>query len=137
MLTENEVVDHVANWLKAAGWHIDKTCHDTARGDDIAATHSDGSKIFVECKGAVSRQGNELDSWDRSAMAIFGAIKETEQLRPTERHAIAVPDTEAYRKTIGSLNSFFVRQNISVLWVQPNGDVFATGAPNRLQGTDS
>ena len=74
MFTENEVVDYVVDWLKLNGCHIDSTCHDTQRGDDVAATLPDGTQLFVECKGAISRKhGGKLDDWQSSAMAVFGA----------------------------------------------------------------
>lgn len=136
MMTENEVVDAVAVWLQRHGCTIEKTCKDTARGDDIAAKCKDGSELFVECKGSISRRDNELDSWLNSAMAVFGAIKDIEEKRPNARHAIAIPDTDKYRAAIEPLNKFFVRQKISVLFVHPSGHVRHIGAPNNaLQAT--
>ena len=132
LLTEDEVVDLAVSFLEEHGYKIDGTCKNTARGDDIAATFVDGSRLFVECKGAISRQGNELDAWLNSAMAVFGAIKESEQLRPEHRHAIAVPDIESYRKTLGPLNAFFAREKITLLWVQASGSVSVEGASNHL-----
>src|SRR5690606_10658633 len=104
-MTENEVVDCIERWLRDRGFTIQGTCKNTARGDDVAATARDGARLFVECKGSISRQSNPLDSWHNAAMAIFGAIKDTEELRPEHRHAIAVPDTEQYRRTIGRLDN--------------------------------
>ena len=127
MLTENEVVDHVKAWLESNGYRIDSFRKDTARGDDIAATHTDGSRIFIECKGSISKHGNESDAWQKSAMAVFGAIKETEQIRPTNQHGIAIPDTAEYRKILEPLDSFFMRQKISLFWVQANGNVSPAG----------
>lgn len=134
MMTENDVVDTVACWLEKRGCRIEKTCKDTARGDDIAAVFENGSRLFVECKGSVSKRNNELDSWLNSAMAVFGAIKDTEEKRPNARHGIAVPDTEKYRNALEPLNDFFLRQKISVFFVHPDGHVREAGAPNKLLG---
>lgn len=128
-MTENEVVDSVERWLTQGGWTVGGACRNTQRGDDLAAVLGDGSRLYVECKGAVSLHGNDLDSWKNAAMAVFGAIKDTEELRPGASHAIAVPDTQAYRRTIGGLNDFFVRQRVSIFWVLPDGRVQQEGAP--------
>ncbi len=106
------------------------TRHNTAKGDDIAAVLKDGTRLFVECKGSISPRGNQLDCWEKAALAIFGAIVDTETHRPADRHAIAVPDTEMYRATLQRLGTFLVRQAITLLWVRPDGSILVDGAPN-------
>lgn len=129
-LTENKVVEFTAAWLETNGFKLtQKPKINTQAGDDISAISKNGVHLFVECKGSVSKLNNQLKDWDSAAMAIFGAIKDTEEKRPSDRHAIAIPNTEPYRKTIGQLNSFFAKQRISVLWVDKDGLVTPTGAP--------
>ena len=122
-MTENEVVDCVAAWLTRSGAEVVSTAKGRRRGDDVAASLPNGSRLFVECKGSVG------DDWKCAAMAVFGAIKDTEELRPDATHAIAVPDDESYRRTIGRLDGFFVRQRIVVIWVQADGQVKLEGSP--------
>jgi hypothetical protein len=127
-MTEDNVVDTLAEWLGKRGCQINRIAHGTQRGDDVDATLVDGRSLFVECKGAVSKHGNPLGSWECAAMAFFGAIKQTEELRPSALHAIAIPDTGWYRKTIAPLHGFCARQRITVFWVQPDGHVLQEGA---------
>jgi len=130
-MTENEVVDHVARWLADAGHRIDSTCHNTSKGDDIAATLRDGTTLFIECKGALSRQGAQLDCWKSAALAVFGAIVDTETNRPEHKHAIAFPDTPLYRATFERTGGFLARQSVTLLWVGADGSVSMAGAPNK------
>ena len=96
MLTENQVVDFVAAWLEKHGHTIEVKHKDTAKGDDIKAVSSTTKEeIFVECKGAVSKSGNEISEWTSASMALFGAVLDTEYKRPASHHAIAIPDTKS------------------------------------------
>ena len=127
-LTENEVVRFMAEWLRKNKFEVIKEKYNTQRGDDIEAVSANRANLLVECKGSISKFGNKLNDWNNSAMAIFGAIKEIEEIRKNDQHAIAVPNTEPYRKTIGRLNSFLVRQGIIIFWVDKDGGVTQTGS---------
>jgi len=129
-LTENDVVEYVVTWLTEKRYAINGTCKNTARGDDIAATSPSGDKLFVECKGSISRHGNRLDEWHNTAMALFGAIVETEHKRPNDTHVIAVPHTHAYHSLFDPLikSGFLIRQRIVLFWVHANGGIDVLGA---------
>ena len=128
-LTENEVVKVVSDWLQRIGYTMLKDpCFDTAKGDDISATSPDGSELYVECKGSISKKGNMLSDWVSSAMAVFGAIVETAHKRPKHIHAIAVPATEPYKRTLEPLRDFFIKQDITLIWVNKDGTVSVDGA---------
>lgn len=136
-LTENQVVDSVASWLTGIGFRLSEPVkHGRQRGDDIAAASKDGRLVFVECKGSISQAGNQLKDWDYSAMAVFGALKETEEKRPEDLHAIAVPSTARYKMTLGPLEPFLERQKIALFWVHADGRVVVGGATNGLFVTD-
>lgn len=129
-LTENKVVELTAAWLKKQGFELTQEPKiNTQTGDDISVVSKHGVHLYVECKGSVSKRNNQLDDWKSAAMAIFGSIKEIEEKRPCDRHAISIPNTEPYRKTIGQLNFFFARQGISIFWVDKDGFITLTGAP--------
>ncbi|WP_107433583.1 hypothetical protein [Stenotrophomonas maltophilia] len=132
-LTENDVVTITASWLEEHGFRLTEPLKlNRRKGDDIAAMRGDGTRLFVECKGAVSLTGNVLHDWYNAAMAMFGAIRETEGERKLDLHAIAVPDTIPYRKTLGSLEAFMARQGILLFWVHGNGEVLLGGATKRM-----
>lgn len=132
-LTENMVVILLISWLESNGCkRLEEPKLNNARGDDIKVMLPDGQNLIVECKGAVSRSGKMLSDWCNSAMAVFGAIKETEEKRPGDLHAIAIPDTTKYQTTMKPLDSFLERQGIVLFWVQQDGGVQVAGAATRL-----
>ena len=131
MLTENEVVECAASWLEHQGFIIMQKRTNTAKGDDIIARKlPDGKALNIECKGAQSLHGNQLDTWKNAAYALFGAVIEVEYKRPSELHAIAIPDIDSYRNMLNGLKEFFSRQQISLLWISENGAVDVWYAPN-------
>ena len=68
ILTENDVVNAVASFLKNNNYTIDIVRSTTQRGIDIEATKPDGTRCFVEAKGATSskpgskRYGEEFNN---------------------------------------------------------------------------
>ncbi|MFV7511507.1 hypothetical protein ACNPM2_03830 [Stenotrophomonas geniculata] len=135
-LTENDVVTITVEWLEQHGFSCTEPPKlNRRKGDDIAVLGPDGTRLFVECKGAVSLAGNVLNDWGNAAMAMFGALRETEGGRKLDLHAIAVPDTGPYRKTLGPLEAFMARQGILLLWVHGTGEVFLGGATGRISKT--
>lgn len=128
-LTEDEVVIFVSKWLeKTRGFNIEKICLGTAKGDDISAVSPNGVELYVECKGSISKNGGTRSDWDSSAMAVFGAIVQTAHKRPEHTHAIAVPETEPFKRTLGPLCDFFIKQGITLFWVKKDGTVTVDGA---------
>lgn len=121
-LTEDTVVDGLCEWLVSEGWEVLSSRHATAPGDDVHAKKGD-IEIFIECKGAVSKNGRTLDHWKCAAHAVFNAIRDAECFRPDHLHGVAIPDSEKYRNLVGLLRSFFARENIAIFWVRSAKEV--------------
>jgi Holliday junction resolvase-like predicted endonuclease len=109
MLTENDVVDAVAEHLRKNGWHIERTRSTNERGHDILATKGE-TTLAVEVKGGKSskphtaRYGKPFDSGQKrshvavalyKAATVFGAG----QYRP----GIALPSDDRHRKLIEAI----------------------------------
>lgn len=131
LLTEDDVVRYTVTWLERCGFRMVKPpCFGRSKGDDVSAVNDNGVEIYVECKGAISKSGNKLHDWQNAAMAIFGAIVETEFRRPSKRLAIAVPETASYRTMLDPSRNFLARKSITLLWVRQGGEIIVDGAPN-------
>lgn len=125
MLTENDLVDAMRSWLEADGYSIKSYCYDTQRGDDIHAVDSNGKDLFVECKGAFSKAGNELNHWRNASGSFFNALRDAVHFRPTAMHAIAVPDIKPFHDLFDCLRDTLDQNGIAVFWVKSKREVTA------------
>jgi hypothetical protein len=123
VLTEDEVVDAVCEWLRADGYVITQQLLATQRGFDIVA-RKDGVDLVVEAKGAGSskshtaRHGREFDSgqvFSHVAKAVLKALRVESQ--GTFRGAIALPDNAAHRREIDQISTALTQVGITVFWV--------------------
>ena len=91
MLTENDVVDAVANHLRADGWRVESTSSTNKRGHDILVT-KDGVTLAIEAKGEtrqvvrVEEPGDLLPRFFRDAEAGVGAALASASLLGAEHH---------------------------------------------------
>jgi hypothetical protein len=106
-MTENDVVDAVASYLKAEGWTVTKTCTTEQRGIDLIAERGNEG-LFLEAKGGTSskegtgRYGKGFSTnqqRDHVANAVLTALK-LRSSEPKSRVAIAFPDTSTHRRHI-------------------------------------
>lgn len=127
MLKEDCVVLITCDWLASQGWHIDSRRLGTSKGDDIVARDSSGKILLVECKGSVSpRTGSEFSGnylWRSAAGAIFNCLRAIEQDKDSASIAIALPNVSAYQGLLRDMQDFFIRNNLLVFWVEPDGVV--------------
>lgn len=128
-LTEDEVNDMAATWLKQRGLSLIDQRKGTAKGDDIKAEWPNGDRLAVECKGYVSKNGKELHHWSCAAGAVFNVLRDSCQCKDSERVAIAVPDEVQYRELLGPLKNLLVAQRVAVLFIRSDGFVDTWGWP--------
>lgn len=121
MLTENEVVLFMCDWLKTRGYTVKSYKLNTSPGHDIEAVSPAGLTICIECKGAKSpRSGKAFDldyQWRAAAGALFNAVVLKEKKKRSIDVAIALPKIARYSEFMESLREFCKREEIKVYWV--------------------
>ena len=103
MLTENDVVDAVANHLRANGWRVESTSSTNERGYDILAT-KDGVTLAIEAKGETSskagsrRHGQAFNS-GQAMSHVFRALHKAASVFSEGQHraGIALPANDRHR----------------------------------------
>ena len=132
MLTENEVVQAVVQYLSDQGYEIDQALSTSQKGIDIEATHPARGKSFVEAKGATSsiitskRYGKEFDSKQIKKNVGVALLKsfQTMQLHPESIVAIALPNNEGHRKVIESIKEPIKNSVLKVYMVNNDASIY-------------
>lgn len=129
-LTEDETIEILISHLKQDGWKIVDYCLGQTHGEDIVASKSD-TILVVEVKGA--RAGDNSPQKKREHFksgqikSHFGSalvkILGEKYLNPQRKFAIAHPNDEDIKKTIGHLIPFLERLGITHYWVSGDGAV--------------
>lgn len=129
MLYEDQVVEAVARFLSAHGWHIESRVTSKQHGDDLVAT-KDARRLLVEAKGetssdpTTSRYGSEFSL---NQVGTHVGVAVLRSLRWVSRGdvdaAIALPDNERHRRKVGEVSVALHRAGIGVLWVSPDMSV--------------
>jgi Holliday junction resolvase-like predicted endonuclease len=127
MLTENQVVDAVCEFLLSQGWQIDSKAQTTQKGHDIVA-RKDRTILIIEAKGETSdrkgsaRHGKPFDSAqcrDHVANALFSAAEAFQISLPLNKRllGIALPKTKMHQKLIDQIKVALDVLEIAVFWV--------------------
>jgi len=123
MLTEDDVVAAVCEWLRADGYEIRQQLLATQRGFDIVA-RKDGVGLVIEAKGAGSskahtaRHGREFDSGQVFSHVAKAVLKALRTVSAGEaRGAIALPDNAAHRREIDQVHAALAQAGVVVFWV--------------------
>lgn len=124
-LTEDEVVTILSKKLEKDGWIIKNQCFGQTKGNDIEAIR-EGYILIVEAKGARANDysptkkrsyfssGQIKSHFGRAIVKIMSDIEKN----PKNIYAIAHPDDELIRKTIGKLIPQLEKLNIKHFWVK-------------------
>ncbi len=125
MLTENDVVLAVSDFLKNEGYSIEQTLNTSQQGIDIEATNKNGIRCFVEAKGATSskigskRYGKEFNSNQIKTHIGVALLKsfQTLQLHPGSEVVIALPSNSGHRKILDSMVTPIKIQALKLSWL--------------------
>lgn len=129
-LTEDEVVRILSDKLQMEGWKIVNQCFGQTRGNDIEAV-KDGRILIVEAKGAKSNDYSptkKRESFDSGQIkthfgkAMVKIMTEIEK-NPNHLYAIAHPDDELIRKTIGKIIPQLEKLNIKHYWIKKDDKI--------------
>lgn len=134
MLDENAVVRAIATWLEELGWTIESTCTTTMHGDDIVA-RMDEARLVVEVKGETSsrpgsaRSGRPFDGKQVESRLAKAVLRCLESLSADDSTltAMGLPDNDAYRNRVHSIEKTINRLGIVVMWVAQDGHVSLQG----------
>ncbi len=135
ILTEDEVVDAVIDYLTQDGWEILGVAHAHEHGDDITAER-DGVRLIVEAKGAGSskvgtkRFGlvfNRGQVRTHVAVAILRMLGVTST--GTARAAVALPDNQHHRDVFGKAARSILAAGVGAFWVDAEGHVSEAQLP--------
>ncbi len=129
-ITEDETVTILIDYLKQCGWIIDSFCLGQTHGNDIVASKSNAI-LIVEAKGARAGDNSptkKRDHFDSGQIKThFGKalvkVLDEIHLNPQNNFAIAHPDDNDIRKTIGHLTPFLKTLGIKHFWVSADGTV--------------
>jgi len=128
-LTENEIVEAVAEHLKRSGWEIKQTSNTTQHGVDILAARGEFT-LAIEAKGGGSskpgshRYGMPFDAKQKRthvAVAVLAALGELS--RGQHRAALAFPDDPRHLGLIEEIWPTLQKLGIDVYFVGPDKSV--------------
>jgi len=123
-LTEDETVTILMEYLKSDSWTIESYCLGQQRGYDIVATRAN-DRLYIEAKGAKAsnqsptKRRSYFDSGqikDHFGKAIVKSL-ETKIEHPNALVAIAHPDDQDIRRTIGGTIPLIGKLGIMHFWV--------------------
>ncbi|MBO0423090.1 hypothetical protein [Enterococcus plantarum] len=125
LLTENEVVEIMMNYLNSQGYTIERYATTTQTGIDIEA-FKNGNKICIEAKGATSsmkdsaRYGkpfNDNQVKNHIGKAVVAALKVLNQECKDTISAIALPNNATHRKQIDQIQTPLKQLGVKVFLV--------------------
>lgn len=131
MLTENDVIGAVADYLRKSGYSIQQQLNTSQKGIDVEAKHPQKGLYLVEAKGATSskptsnRYGIEFNSNQIKTHIGVALLKsfQTLQATPDATVAIALPNNHRHRNVISSMETPIRNSGIKILLVNSNGSI--------------
>ncbi len=133
MLTENDVVEHVARFLGGRGYAIEQALGTSEKGVDIVAvSERDGRRLLIEAKGATSSKEHTArfgkpftpaQARSHVARAFFEAARVVSKGREDERAALALPRDRYHEGLIAQVARALELLEVSVFWVSSDGTV--------------
>lgn len=131
MLTENDVSDAVRKYLVANNYWITQQLTTNQTGVDIVAVAENGTKCFVEAKGATSskptsnKYGKEFDKSQvktHVGVALVAAFKVKNEF-PNSESIIALPDNLNHVALIESMKASILASGIQVWFIADSGTI--------------
>ena len=131
MLSEDDVVSAVCDYLKKNGYHVVSSCTTKQQGVDVVAENqSSKSMLRVEAKGETSndptsaRFGKPFDNAQVHSH-VAGAFHAAAAMLSDngDRVAMAFPDTPLHRRYVERIGEAIRRLDLAVFWVGAGRDV--------------
>jgi len=140
MLTENQVIAAVTQFLVGKGYAIERVSTTLQHGDDIIACHiASGIRLYVEAKGETSAQAtsarhdqpfNRNQVLSHVSRAFYRAAAMQQQGAPgaLRRVGIALPDNALHKQRVVAIQAALDRLQIAIFWVNAAQEVTVTPA---------
>jgi hypothetical protein len=127
MLTENDIVTLLTDYLKKKGYEIHQSLGTTQKGVDIIAQNKNHT-LYIEAKGETSSMehtnrfgnafdGNQIKSHVSRAVLASMAILQNKPAGQKTKVGIALPDTGGHRELIDRILNPLKTLGIKVFWV--------------------
>ena len=127
MLTENDIVEKLAEFLQKNGYEIEQKLTTNQTGIDIIA-ENDFEKIYIEAKGETSasktskRFGlpfnrNQVKSHISVALLATMIVISSKPSGIKTKVGIALPDNEEHRRVINKIIPALKKLDIKLYWV--------------------
>lgn len=126
VLTEDEVIDAVRDYLIARSWRIVSRATAIQRGDDLVAER-DGERLVIEAKGGGSSKAgtarfgktfNKGQVFDHVGKAVLKALRVVSA--GEYRAGVALPDDPAHRAEVAKVRAALDSLGVAVFWVNEN-----------------
>ncbi|MBK6543461.1 MAG: hypothetical protein IPG10_19735 [Flavobacteriales bacterium] len=127
-LCEDEVVGHLAAWFRLQGFAITKETRGHHHGIDMDVVRN-GERIVVEAKGARGNKSTRKhDYFDQNQIKVHLGMALVKALELKLKHpeaivAIAHPEDDLVKRTIGRLVEQLAGMGIRHYWVSGTGSV--------------
>lgn len=127
MLTENDIVEKVAEFLVSRDYKIEQSLTTNQQGIDLIA-ESKSEKLFIEAKGETSasktssRYGlpfnrNQVKSHIGVALLATMKVISSQPAGKRTKAGIALPDNEEQRRVIDKIYPALKKLDIRLFWV--------------------
>jgi hypothetical protein len=134
MLTENELVQTLAEYLRQNGYRIDKQLTTLEQGIDLDATHiASGQRLVVEAKGGTSSKEStarfgkpfsQNQAKSHVSVAFYCAARMSQKYAPQAvQVALAFPDDKNHQGFVEAISSALKKLEITVYFVDQNRQV--------------
>ena len=138
MITENDVIERVTDFLTRRNWKIVSTATTVQHGPDVVARAGPGKEIWIEAKGQTSskhgtrRYGKEFNRSQKEDHLGRALLKCCQYLseKPDLIVAIAVPNDELDLKLIRDIRPALERLKVVTFLVDEDGSVGAAPDPS-------
>lgn len=130
MLTENDIVEKVTDFLEKKGYQIIQSLTTNQHGIDIIA-ENETEKLYIEAKGETSASktsnrfglafnGNQVKS--HISVALLATMKVISNMPAGNKTkvGIALPDIESQRQVINQIIPALKKLDIRIYWVSQN-----------------
>lgn len=134
MITENEVVQWLSEYLIRQGYRINRQLTTLEQGIDIDATHiASGRHLLVEAKGGTSSKESTVrfgrpfslnQAKSHVAVAFYCAAKMLQKFAPERPQvALAFPDDKNHRRIVEAIAVSLATLDISVYFVDEERNI--------------
>jgi hypothetical protein len=140
-MDENEVIEHLCNYLETQGWHITSRVAAGDRGIDVVAIHPNRGRFFIEAKGGTSsrpgssRHGKpytKTQVFDVTSKGLMQCLHHIAANKNQVHVAFAYPDDKYFSDYIDPIKPLLNILGLNLFCIKNNGSVELTANKTKL-----